>query len=208
VTAEVTAETDTPTVTPSDSYAGTERRKEGKNEPPIIPPKRGIGEDSLSALKDTKGNKDTTFTLEDTKRWISSLFGRQKEWSQLEIYELSHLFPIAKEDRALIAWAYSLPTDIEGYAIYKGHRLTKRKMSLLSLVQSFQGEVEKWQQARRQLNGATPKLRDDDRMTPEWAAAIRRLYGDDAFVPELKSRLDSELQAEIEQEVRNASQAA
>lgn len=195
VTAEVTAETDTSTVTPSDSYAGTERKKEGKKEPPIIPPKGGIGE-------------DTIFTLEDTKKWISDLFGRKKEWSQLEIYELSRLCPVTTQDRELLTWAYSLPTDIDGYALFKGHRLTKRKMSLLSLVQAFQSEVEKWQQVRKDLNGSMPKPREDDRMPPEWATAIKKLYGEDAFVPDVKSRLDSELQAEIEREVQNANQAA
>jgi hypothetical protein len=188
---QVTAETDTPSVSTPDTL----RKKERKNETPCNPPEGGIA-------------REQEFTFEQARDWINNLFGRRTQWSYDENFLLHKLLPIPKRDRALLSWGYKLPRDIDGWALWKGRQLEKPKHHMLRFLREFGSEVEKWRAARAQVNGAEPKPEVDDRLPPEWAEAMRKMYGEDATIPSQKKYLPASVIAEIEEELQHASQTA
>jgi hypothetical protein len=135
---------------------GIERERErdiNKEEPPIVPQE---GDDIQTPLN---------FSFEEAMAWINSLFGRQKEWSGEEKQLLRKWLPIAPEDRALLSWAYTLPTNAEGWVVVDGVQLSKRKQNCLKLLREFPSEIEKWHTVRANLDGSNGV--DDDPRSEE-----------------------------------------
>ncbi len=181
----------TPTVTPAVTNYGlgrsNERKKERKKEPSSVSQRETGGE---------------CMNIEQTEKWISSLFGRQRAWSYEEKRLLTDLLPISKPDRALLSWAYTLPRDIEGWVLVNGQRASKPKDSVIALLREFSSEVDKWLGKRsggvQKKHGAAT----EDLLSDEWASAIKKLYGPDCPVPRLKSQVAPSAREEIEAAIR------
>lgn len=155
------------------------------NEPPSVP-QRGT-------------ERNGKMTLDEAKAWINSLFGRQREWSYEETRLLSELLPISKEDRALLSWAYTLPKDREDWVTHKGIRLSKCKESVLLLLEQFSSELDKWRAKKASLASSRNKVASkEDPIPPEWAAAMKKMYGPDIGIPRFKSHLAPSVREDIE----------
>jgi hypothetical protein len=117
-----------------------------------------------------------SFEVEQAKEWVNSLFTprRKMAWSYEEEQLLSELLPIDPELRALLSWAYSLPRDDEGWALFGDQQLNKPKTNCIRLLREFGSEVEKWRMARAALNGALNE--DDDGWTMERMALRDELF--------------------------------
>jgi hypothetical protein len=164
--------------------AADERKNERKKEPPSVP-QRGT---------ERNGHQ----SVDEAKAWINSFFGRQREWSYEETRLLSELMPISKEDRALLSWAYMLPRDREGWVIHNGTRLSKRKESVLLLLEQFGSEIDKWRGKKQGLIQRVTKPVDDEPIPEQWATTMRELYGPEICIPRTKNLLAPSVRQEIE----------
>ena len=152
-----------------------------------------------STVSHGETNKDE-FSL--AKKWLNSLFGRQREWSSEELQLLADLLPIDKADRALLSWAYALSRDAEGWAMIDGKRANKPKMSLVALLREFSSEIDKWLSVRS--CGKRPKKDIDETLPAEWIPLIKKLYGDDVPIPRLKRQLPLSVLSEIDAAIRES----
>lgn len=176
------------------SSSAAQKEQKERKEPPIIP-QGGMTE--IEPSKDTERipDGDQTDTEEplqyaEAQTWLNDLFGRKKAWTAKEMHALSETLPIARADQRLIAWAYSLPRDEEGWSLYDGKRLSKTKESLSSLIEDFGSELDKWKQKRQQLglngkyDGADTPDPAGDGWTPARITAFCRVFGEDKRMPE------------------------
>jgi hypothetical protein len=106
--------------------------------------------------------------------------------------------PISKDDRALLSWAYTLPQDREGWVTHHGTRLSKRKESVLLLLQDFTSELDKWRGKKQGLAVRRSSLPVEEPISPEWAAVMRRIYGPDIAIPRSKNQLAPSVREQIE----------
>jgi predicted phage replisome organizer len=142
------------TVTPVTPQTKIETKIETKNKnlPPTVPQGTEMcnGQHLQGETEDRteKERHDKETDFDDAKRWVNSLFGRQRAWSYEEDELLSRLLPISKEDRALLSWAYALPRDFDGWALVDGERGSKPKHSILLLLREFGSEIDKWRSVR------------------------------------------------------------
>ena len=169
------------TVTPVTPQTKIETKN--KNLPPTVP-QRGTGADDLRV------------NASEAKEWLNELFGRKRAWSYEEDSLLSTLLPISREDRELIQWGYSLRRDSEGWALINGKRITKPKQSLLMLLREFSSELDKWQSARMNGNGA----KRGDGWTPERKKAAREEFPEATF-PAKFEKLPVAYQCRIDERV-------
>jgi predicted phage replisome organizer len=165
----------------------TEIETKNKNLPPTVPP-RGTG---------TNGHRELSH--EELKSWMNTLFGRQRPWSYEEEHLLSESAPIAKEDRALLSWAYTQPRDTEGWVLIDGKRASKPKQSLILLLREFSSEIDKWRSVRNGQKRKASESEDwtDKPMTSEQVTAAKKLYGDDVPLPAKWSQLAPSVRDEI-----------
>jgi hypothetical protein len=161
-----------------------ERKNERKKEPPSVP----------QGGTERNGKQ----SVEEAKAWLNTFFGRQREWSYEETRLLSELMPISKEDRALLSWAYMLPRDRDGWVIHNGTRLSKRKESVLLLLEQFESEIDKWRGKKQGLAQRVTKPADDEPISEQWATTMKKLYGPEICIPRTKNLLAPSVREEIE----------
>lgn len=141
--------------------------------------------------------------IEQAKKWVNSLFGRQREWSYEELQLLSTLLPIDKADRALLSWAYTLPRDAEGWVLIDGARASKPKDSLVALLREFSSEIDKWRTVRsrgvKKNNGAA-----NEPLPVDWVKAAKNIYGPDVPLPSFVHELPQSVRSEIEAELKGS----
>jgi predicted phage replisome organizer len=128
----------------------TKIKTKNKEIPPTVPP-RGTDRDDLTS----------------TKEWLNKVFGRKRVWSYEEDQLLASLLPIAREDRALLSWAYTLRRDSEGWALIDGERASKPKQGLLMLLREFSSEIDKWRSVRANGN-SDEEDRDESGNYDQW----------------------------------------
>lgn len=143
-----------------------EGMKEGKKEPPSVP-QGGTGM-----------NGHGKFSIEEAKQWMSKLFGRERHWSYEELHLLSDLGLIAKNDRALLSWAYTLPRDNEGWALVDGKRASKPKQNLIGLLREFSSEIDKWRSVRSNGSAGEQESAKAQEWTDERMRVFRELFPD------------------------------
>jgi hypothetical protein len=171
-----------------------ERKKEGMKEPPVVP--QGGTETDLH----NESLIDQNF--EKLKNWVNSLFGRQRAWNYEEMNLLTELVPISREDRALLSWAYTLPRDVEGWAIVDGEQLSKPKHSALLLLREFSSEIDKWKSVRVNLNGSEEHEPEGDGWTPERVKVCQEDFPDTTWPPRFDS-VPIDVQRQIDRRARD-----
>ena len=113
---------------------------------------KSVEEPSPVSQRETGANGHRQLSHDDLKKWMNTLFGRQRAWSYEEDELLSRIAPIAKGDRALLSWAYTQPRDSDGWVLIEGKRASKPKQSVILLLREFSSEIDKWRSGR--TNGA------------------------------------------------------
>jgi hypothetical protein len=184
----------------------TDRRK-----PPLVP--QGGTEEILAGQGQSEDTgplpqrhaEDTEGAIQyaEAQSWLSGLFGRKKAWSAKEMHGLSEVLPIAREDQRLLAWAYTLPRDAEGWSLYDGKRLSKTKESLTSLIEDFGSEIDKWRQKRQQL-GLNGNYDPAAKKEPAfWRETLRWIHGPEIHLPDRFDLLAADLRKEYEANVES-----
>lgn len=156
---------------------------------------KNVEEPSTVSQRETGANGHKELSHDDLKKWMNTLFGRQRAWSYEEEQLLSMLAPIAKEDRALLSWAYTLPRDSEGWVLINGKRSSKPKQSLILLLREFSSEIDKWHSARP--NKRKPEQPEDPDLTPEEIAVAQKIYGADVPLPKKWRHLSGSVRQEM-----------
>lgn len=166
-----------------------ENGEKTEREPPTIP-QGGIAADRPS----------TPFPeqFEQAQSWLNELFHRKRAWSAEEMHLLSQLLPIAKEDRALLTWAYRLPRS------HKFFEHTKLKQEVTTLLREFNGEIDKIKSVRKTIGlPATieqkgPALRVVDDWPKNGREAAFAIFGEEIKFPPSYMDLPEDARKKIE----------
>jgi hypothetical protein len=192
-----------------------DERKNERSKPPIVP--QGGQETDSDQSTETgtpsiaqASSADTEEPLQyaEAERFLNSLFpGCHKHFGNEEMHWLSDHLPLPAVTCKLLQWAYTLPRDPDGWALYDGRRTSKPKQSRRSLLREFGAELDKWRTVRGQLglNGSFAHEAAEERQDDGWTDARRQsafeLFGEQINFATPFEKLGNDIQRRIDKNV-------